>query len=164
MGYQAPRLFIDRHFLNYLFSKNDSPIGYINKLHYIHYKCGENETKNNIILDKCFKDAIKKKETRVAGLLGAMHPVPYWDTKDDSLHSSVLKKSISEANKSPYKLIILTDSNQVKIYKESDHYKPYDDMKSAIFIKGDKDALDTIDEIYNQIKENRKNETPILTK
>lgn len=150
--YLCPRFIIDEHFLEELFKDTSKAKDYIIKLKDIHINSNEYAWNHNIILDTSFKNAISDgKQVRTAGLLGAMHPEPFWH--EEGLHSSVIKHSIAIADKTPYTVYILTNENESIKYLKNKHYSNYEKIKSAIIILHGQEALNKIDEVHSKIKE-----------
>lgn len=143
------RFIIDQHFLEYLFEDGVIAKEYLEKLNQIHRHENSYQWKHNVILDPCFKAAIKNKDIRVAGIISAIHPVNYWHK--EGLYTSVIKYAISVADKKPYKNFILTSSKHVTAYETNKHYKPHEKLKTAIVIKSESEGLDVINEVYSSL-------------
>ena len=150
-----PRILIDEHFLIELFQLKEHGPVYLKKLSAIHVRAGEHQWSHVQVLDTCFRAAIKNKEIRVGGLLGAMHPVQYWD--EEGLHSSVIKHAIALADKSPFETVILTGSAQHATYLANKHYG-HEQVKAAVTIRAGSDALALIDDIYEKCCDRRQND------
>lgn len=144
------RLIIDEHFLDDLFKDVEKAKEYLRKLQKIHTSSEGYKWDNNIILDKSFISAIgTNKEIRRMGLLlGAMHPISFWD--EEGLHTSVIKQAITMASKPPFKVYVLTSSNNCDKYNKNKHYNNYEYLKEAIIIEHGQNALDIINRLYSE--------------
>lgn len=143
------RFILDQHFLEYLFGEETLTKDYLKKLNKIHIHDKGYQWKHNSILDNCFKEVIKNKRIRAAGIIAAMHPIQFWH--EEGLYTSVIKQAIAFADKKPFKNCILTGEEHIKNYEKNKHYGPHQKLRDAISIKSEKDALQIIDEVYDNL-------------
>lgn len=148
-----PRLFCDEHFLADLLKDKTRSDEYLKKLKEIHTHPLNYSWEHNYTLDTSFKSVLKSdKEFRKAGvLLASMHPDPYWDA--EGLHTSVIKRAIALADKPPFVVFILTSAEEAIKYNKNSHYEKYAGVRSAIFVKYGKSALDIIDRIVSDMRQ-----------
>lgn len=145
VNYSA-RFLIDINFLRFLFTDPDRPKKYLTLLMNIN-KSSIIPWYFNVISDKCFLDYSKENRKSTGSILGALHPENFFD-KD--LTDSIIKKAISMASKSPYKVFILTGDDNIKDYLDNSHYKTHPNVKEVVKIRSDGEALEIIEKIYNE--------------
>mgnify|MGYP001610614282 CR=1 FL=1 len=144
-----PRFVIDEHFIHSLMQDKSLAKKYLDKLKDIHTTSTLHPWSHNTILDSSFKNAINNNKDLASALLGAMHPVPFFDS--EGLHTSVIKHSINVADKEPYSVCILTSSEHCENYAKNKHYADYVEIKSAISIEHGRSALELIDRIHDKL-------------
>ncbi len=143
------RFVVDEHFISYILQNKDSATRVLMQLSAIHKLSKFYPLKHNIMFDESFKKSIKDKEIRGIALLGAIHPEPYpsFVEEETDFESKLIRYAINLASKKPYKVAILTSTEQLKKYTENVHYQDLT-VKSAINIWGDDAAIKIVKLVY----------------
>lgn len=133
------RFILTSEFISEIPSQRRSEI--IKSLKKIHTTSKYYPWQHNIILDKSFKEIIKKKEIEGFALLGAVHPVPFWD--EEGIETSIIKYAINLASKKPFKILILISTAEQQKFERNDHYDN-EKIRSSISLLNSQDAYDAI--------------------